>query len=79
MMEKRTKEKTKELKELLGKLSDVRYEMEKAIDIANKTSLCCLVSINDIAKEIDMAILVTKDHIKDGLLTEDVIWQPILN
>jgi hypothetical protein len=70
---KRTKTKSKDLKDLSSQLVSVRKEVERALKIAQSTASCCECSILDLLTEVDRQITNTKDHLKIGLLKDDAI------
>lgn len=72
-MEKFHKTKKQDLKDLKNQLETTLKEAERSLEIASQTALCCEASISCLISEIKDCIFNTKQHLKHGILTEDLI------
>jgi len=72
-MEKFHKIKKRDLKDLKNQLESTLKEAARSLEIASQTASCCEVSIECLISEIKSCIFNTKQHLKHGILTEDLI------
>ena len=68
-----TKSKHKNLKELKAQLMSVHKELERSLEIADDTSICCKINIENLLDKLNLQIENVNKHLKFGLDKENVI------